>query len=329
MLASLIKTAWQKARGAGREHDDWSSLPFYDSAALHGAITDKARLLLSQGYLDYPRLVHLETLAVCNAACEFCPYPKLERQGTRMSDALIEKIIGDLGAIPPHVPFVVAPYKVSDPFLEPRLFDIMALVVERLPGAEIGLITNGSALTDRKLDQLAQAKSVSFLTVSLNFDNADEYEGVMKLSFARTLSRLEALNRRKAQGELGFPVRLTRVGADKASDHRFIHFARERFPALQPVIVPRNDWLGEVVTEGTRDEVPDVPCHRWFDLSITATGVVAMCCMDGEAKYPKGDVNAQHALEIYNHPRLRELRRSLISRRGAASPCSRCTYLSY
>ena len=43
-------------------------------------------------YLDYPREVTIETLALCNAACEFCPYPDLERQGTRMSDALVEKI---------------------------------------------------------------------------------------------------------------------------------------------------------------------------------------------------------------------------------------------
>ena len=75
--------------------------------------------------------------------------------------------------------------------------------------------------------------------------------------------------------------------------------------------------------------IPDAPCHRWFDMSITATGVVSMCCMDGGAKYPKGDVNAQHVLEIYNQPWLRELRETLISRRQVRSPCNGCTYLSY
>jgi MoaA/NifB/PqqE/SkfB family radical SAM enzyme len=30
-------------------------------------------------YLDFPVHVHLETNALCNAACNFCPYPTLER----------------------------------------------------------------------------------------------------------------------------------------------------------------------------------------------------------------------------------------------------------
>jgi hypothetical protein len=76
-------------------------------------------------------------------------------------------------------------------------------------------------------------------------------------------------------------------------------------------------------------QVPDAPCHRWFDLSIISTGEVAMCCMDGEAKYPKGNVCTDHVLAVYNQPRLRELRESLVSRLAAGEPCSRCTYLSY
>jgi len=42
----------------------------------------------------------VETIALCNAACSFCPYATLERKGTRMSDALVEKIIDDLTGIP-------------------------------------------------------------------------------------------------------------------------------------------------------------------------------------------------------------------------------------
>ena len=61
-------------------------------------------------YMQYPAHVHLETMAVCNAACEFCPYPSLERQGTKMSDALIKKVVGDLADIPRNVPFQLSPF---------------------------------------------------------------------------------------------------------------------------------------------------------------------------------------------------------------------------
>lgn len=328
MLGLLFKDVFGKKRALARNLDDWETQPYYDLPTLTRRITKKAAdLRLS--YVDFPALVHLETLAVCNAACNFCPYPTLDRKGTKMPDSLIEKIIGDLTDMPPNLPFQFAPYKVSDPFLEPRLFDIIGLAAARLPTMMVTLITNGAALTGRKIDQLKSVKSLAYLNVSLNSDNAEEYERVMQIPFARTLSRLDVLHRKKAAGELAFPIRLTRVSSDKESDESFRDWVRAHYPAFKPVIAPRNDWIGEVVTEGSIEQVPDAPCHRWFDLSITATGVVAMCCMDGEAQYPKGDVNHTHVLEIYNQPRLRELRTKLVSRRAAGSPCAGCTYLSY
>lgn len=268
-------------------------------------------------------------MAVCNAACSFCPYPQLERKGTKMFDALIEKIIDDLTAMPRNLMSQLAPYKVSDPFIEPRLFDFIDLACAKLPGARISLITNGSALTERKIEQLKKVKAMAYLNVSLNYDNAEEYEEVMQLPFDRTLQRLDALQRAKTAGGLDFMIRLTRVSGDLSSDAAFLQWTRQRYPGFEAAILPRNDWLGEVVIENALSQVPDARCHRWFDLSVTATGVVAMCCMDGEAKYPKGDASRQHVLEIYNQPWLPALRRDLTSRKHAGSPCDRCTYLSY
>src|SRR5262249_27338104 len=44
------------------------------------AQVDLARLR-RRPYLDYPQEVHIETLAMCNATCTFCPYPTMDRQG--------------------------------------------------------------------------------------------------------------------------------------------------------------------------------------------------------------------------------------------------------
>ena len=326
MLFSLLKglVAPRKARS---EPVDPATLPFYDLERLERKIADKAEAGRLR-YLDCPAFVHLETMALCNAACEFCPYPSMERKGERMPDALIEKVINDLTDIPRDLPFQIAPYKVSEPFLEPRLFDILETINARLPHAYISIITNGTALTDRKIDQLRSVGNLIYLNVSLNFDDAAEYEATMKLPFERTVRRLDALHQRKLKGDLPFPIRLTRVSANRATDVRYIAWVRARYPAFDPIILNRNDWIGEIEMGAASTGVPDAPCHRWFDLSITATGKVAMCCMDGEARYSKGDVAASHVLEIYNQPHLRRLREQLISRREAGDPCSRCTYLS-
>lgn len=329
MLGSLFKEIFRPRRKFDASLGDWASNPYYNFEDLTRQISAKARYLHDQGYLDYPAIVHIETLAVCNAACSFCPYPQLDRKGTKMPDALIAKIIDDLTAMPPKLPFQLAPYKVSDPFIEPRLFDVIDLACAKLPGARISLITNGSALTERKIDRLKKVKRMAYLNVSLNYDNAEEYEEVMQLPFERTIQRLDTLHRAKAAGGLDFMIRVTRVSDELSADASFLQWTRHRYPGFEVAILPRNDWIGEVVTEHSLSQVPDAACHRWFDLSVTATGVVAMCCMDGAAKYPKGDASQQHVLEIYNQPWLKALRRDLVSRKRAGAPCDRCTYLSY
>lgn len=327
MLFSILKQFLSSAR-LRPTYVDLESLPFFDLEQLERKVTLKVEDRRAR-YLDWPAFVHLETIALCNAACNFCPYPQLERKGERMSDALIEKIIGDLTDIPPDVRFQLSPYKVSEPFLEPRLFDILETVNARLPNAWITIITNGTALTERNIERLRAVRNLVYLNVSLNYDNPQEYESVMKLPFERTLRRLDVLHRRKLAGDLPFPVRLTRVSENRLSDMRFVGWAGDRYPAFEALVANRNDWIGQVDTDTAMPEVPDVPCHRWFDMSITATGKVAMCCMDGEAKYPKGDVNTCHVLEVYNQPRLRRLREQLVSRREVGEPCNRCTYLSF
>ena len=186
MLKDLAKEIFRKTTHRSPEIENFAESPYYNEGDLARWITDKAHYLQTE-YLRYPALVHIETQAVCNAACSFCTYVDLERKGTRMPDALIEKIIEDLTEIPRSLRFQLSPYKMSDPFLEPRLFDILERVNERLPNAAVSLITNGAALTDRKIDQLLRVKNIAYLNISLNFHDPVEYESAMKMPLARTL----------------------------------------------------------------------------------------------------------------------------------------------
>ena len=328
MFKSLINNIFTRKR-VDDFSDDYSGYRYdadESTDTVAAKATRKAANLRDCVGLDYPAFVHMETVAVCNAACSFCPYPSLERKGVRMSDSLIAKIIDDLTDIPRGMRFQLAPYKVSEPFLEARLFDILEVVNSKLPNANISIITNGSPLTEKKIAQLSKVKNLSYINVSVNFDNAEEYEAVMKLPFERTFDRLENLHRKYVQGVIKCPIRLSRVTSNnRADDASFVSWVKSNFPRFTSLIIRRNDWIGEIGSERALT-VPDAPCQRWFDLSITATGVVSMCCMDGASKYPKGDVNTMHALEIYNQPWLRELRATLVSRRQIGGPCNQCTY---
>jgi hypothetical protein len=135
-------------------------------------------------YMDYPPVVHLETYAKCNASCGFCPYETLDRLGTRMPDALISKVINDLTDIPASVPFIIAPQKVNEPFLDKRIFAVFAEIAAKLPNAKLLINTNAAALSDGNIAKLAKVTNVARMWISLNEHRPGYYEALMKLPLA-------------------------------------------------------------------------------------------------------------------------------------------------
>ena len=275
-------------------------------------------------YMNFPAHVHLETFAKCNAHCVFCPSDKLERSGARMPIQLIEKIVADLDAIPKELPFQLSPFKVNEPFLDTRLFAVLELCNRKLPNAEITLTTNATPLTEDKLERLISVRNIGYLWISLNERVPEVYERVMGIPFARTIERLASIHTAKMNRRLPFRVVLSRVGDGTVEDLMFVRWVREIFPGFEVSVFRRGSWLGQVdtATEG----VPDVGCARWFELSITATGAVAHCCMDGMARHVIGNVTTTDALEIYNSQPYRSLRERALSRRSVA-PCNTCSFL--
>lgn len=275
-------------------------------------------------YMDYPRHVHLETLARCNASCNFCPYPNLNRKHTKMSDELIDKVLNELTEIPQEIKLQISPFKVSEPFLDTRLLDTLEKINRLLPQAKIALTSNATAITEDKLEALQDIKNISYLWISFNDHREAEYERVMGLPYQKTIQRLEMIHDTFADGDIYFAVVLARVGDGTQADQEFEQWSSIHYPLFKSSVIPRMAWTGQV--EGLAvDEVPNIGCVRWFELSITATGEVAHCCADGQAEYPIGNVNEQHVLEIYNSPEYRKLREATVSRLSVA-PCNKCTF---
>ena len=273
-------------------------------------------------YLEYPKEVSIETQAVCNAACTFCPYPTMERKGQKMSDDLLDKIITDLHEIPSDVKFGIAPFKVSDPFLDKRIFDLSKRINNELPNADLRFFTNGAPLTDKNIEKLREIENISHLWISLNDSNPERYEDLMGISFTKTIERMDSLHKVVKDG---YPheVCVSRVQDFTTGDQEFLDFIRNRYPLFRAMVTKRSNWVGQVSTE-IDETVPPLACGRWFELSIMATGKVALCCMDGDGKHIIGDVSSQSVLEIYNTPGYKKMRQFLSSRKGAASPCDTC-----
>jgi pyruvate-formate lyase-activating enzyme len=276
-------------------------------------------------YLDYPQEVHIETLALCNAACSFCPYPTMDRQGDRMPDELIDKIIDDLKAIPSSLPFNVSPFKVNEPLLDKRIFSVCEKIGTRLPNAQLRLFTNGSPLTPKMIERIAEIKKLNNLWVSLNEIDAAAYETLMQLPLDRTLRNLDMLHDLRQQKKIPHHVVISRVIDGSDRDQAFLNFVKQRYPLFQAFMIGTGNWSGQV-SVGQNRRVPSVGCWRWYELSIMASGKVALCCMDGEGKHVIGDLNTQSVLEVYNAPGYRKMRQFTFSRKAAAAPCDTCIY---
>lgn len=278
---------------------------------------------LREHYLDWPYEISIETFAKCNASCTFCPYTTLERIGVKMPDELIDSIIEELKDHP-H-PFLISPFKVNEPFLDKRLIPICRKINAELPNAILRLFSNGSALTEKHIDEVATLKRVTHLWISLNEYEAEAYKATMGLDFERTVANLDLLHEKKAAGLFPWDVMISRVRQaliPNEADRAFSKFVQDRWPLFGVHLIKRDSWLG--FTEPNDPEVPDAPCSRWFELSVMATGKVSLCCMDGEGAYQIGDIK-DGVFATYNAPHWRERRLKMLSRKGI-SPCLSCNY---
>lgn len=290
-------------------------------AAIFEAIENHVQYLRTSRYVDVPLDVQIETLARCNAACTFCQYPELTRIGDRMPDALIDKIVDDLDAFPKDLQTSLTLYGVNEPFLDKRIWDLMRKVTDRLPHMPIALNTNGVPLNEGAIDRLLDY-NVARLSVSFNDHRKEEYQRVMGISYERALAVLDTFERKKANGELRFPIGVTRAGDGSIHDLEFIEWVSERFPHLSNNFSPRFDWV-DPESLMANVAAPDAGCTHWYDMTIRADGQVSFCCIDGHITWPKGDVKTERLLDIYNKPEYRRLRTEAVVRKDIEQ-CRTC-----
>jgi hypothetical protein len=292
----------------------------------HGHRYQDEVLALRDGpYLEFPATISVETLSLCNAACDFCPYPGLERKGERMPDALIEKILNDISdiAIKPSFKFCLA--RVNEPFLDTRIFAISREIERRFPQASNFFFSNGSPLTEKNLLALAELQRVDYLNISVNDHRREEYERIMRLPFEHIRRRLDVLCKMKSSGVLRFPVYVSRVADGTPADQAFLDWVHAEYPALSGLVKVRGNWLGTI--EGDLTAAPDAGCRQWFELHILTNGRAAFCCIDADGRHGAGDARHEHVIhEIYNHPARKHLRKQVDSRRQV-NLCQTCPML--
>ncbi|MBN1137481.1 MAG: SPASM domain-containing protein [Anaerolineae bacterium] len=309
---------------------------------------NRARLQLSYqlGWQRVPGLPHIlmiEPTNECNLHCPLCPTGAgtLRRPKGTMTFELYERILAELDGTLERLML----YNYGEPFLHPRIFDMIALA--RRAEVHTRISTNGLVfLRAGHADDLI-ASGLNHLRVSLDGATQETYtkyrvggqlapilEGVRllqqrkrELGRARPPVELQFIAMghnehelpavRQLAQEMGTPLRVKTVGLGDISQGSGRQEWLPRDASLRRY--RENEGRLELADDGRVRFVCDQP---WNRLVVNWDGQVAPCCYDRHGDYGFGNANDGLAT-VWNGERLRAFRRAVRSPSPPAI-CQRC-----
>jgi radical SAM protein with 4Fe4S-binding SPASM domain len=289
----------------------------------------------------FPAVLQVQTINRCNAKCGMCPYPYTVHLQERqvMDDALFSKIARECAAEPDLQEFV--PMAQNEPLLDPKLEQRIAEFKSlAAPHQMVEIVTNGSALTPARFSRLVQA-GVDLITISLSAHSEATYKKVMQgLSWPQVIKNLNGL-----------------ATADTSKVNLFLRYIHQRdnrteFPAFRKHWLRRgfnlfafeiNNRAGTVKDYARLEPVKSflfrrlckvmgrkyikVCPHAFSVAHVLQNGDVPLCVNDWENREILGNVRHNSLREIYNSPRLQEIRELMRQGRYAEiAPCKDCSY---
>jgi radical SAM protein with 4Fe4S-binding SPASM domain len=292
----------------------------------------------------FPRSIQLQTINACQAACTMCPYPLVKDRFPRgrMDDALFDKIVAEVAEHREHLQ-IFAPLLQNEPFLDKHLFSRLRRFKQATGGQiETELVTNGAFLDDENIALLREAE-LDVLDISLDAVSREVYQKVrVGLDFDSVMSGVERVLRADLPHTTVF-VRLVRL---KENQHEVEEFARSWRKRGVPVFVYTANNRNGAVERWQEDlALPEESvglayrvkrrlarmflghCPIPFSTAnILHDGQMLMCVHDWGRKEILGNVRDQTIAEIWNGPRMREIRRLVSARRyeevGSCQDCS-------
>ena len=291
----------------------------------------------------FPAVIQLQTINACNAACTMCPYPLFKGRFTRgrMDDALFEKITSEISEHPEVDTFV--PMLQNEPFLDRHILRRVKEFKARTGGrVAVELVTNGAFLTAETVE-LIRDSGLDVLDISLDAISPEVYRKVrIGLDYEQVLAGVNRVIDARLPHTAVF-VRLVRVRENfrevKAFARAwkakgvpvFIYSANSRAGSLpdfdEQLRVPEAEvpWSQRLERRAVRAYLHHCPVP-FAGAAIVNNGDVLLCTQDWGRREVLGNVREQTLAEIWNGPRMREIR-TLIARRryGEVPSCSDCS----
>lgn len=268
-------------------------------------------------------MIAIETSAVCNRKCVFCPNATTARPDELMDVKLIIKIIEELRDL--RYKGVITLYLYNEPFRDPRLLQIVEYITAVLPQACIGVSTNGDFFKTAADIQAAYDAGVRQLTI--NVYNA-----------AEGMLNAEAGQQRAARRAVVLQSFLDELKVDqKASLYRYAPPGKRIGRVEHKYGVIEHGRMGSFELQNRSGNIAHlIPalteplqkmCVRPFRfMNVNWKGEVVLCCNDYHGDIVFGNVADRSLVNIWNDPRMHSYRVALLKKDRDIGLCRGCDY---
>lgn len=254
-----------------------------------------------------PQELQLELSSVCNARCAFCKRPE------DLGFMDIELFKGIIREFPESKE--IQPWFVGESMLHPRFIEAVEFIKSQRK--RIVLYSNGSLLDEEKCEAMVSV-GVDELRISVEGHEKQLYESLrIGLDFDTVRENIERYYHRKRKG-MKLTVRVGIVPENHNQINEIVAFWKKRADhvfTMNEMPIGERDVCGEY-----RFNRCHQPSKR---LVVRYNGEVALCCIDWFADMGIGNVKESSARELWNSPRMDELRQ-LANKPKALSLCSIC-----
>jgi len=258
-----------------------------------------------------PRIIHVETKTKCNGKCNFCAASVGQdtRPDITMSDALLDKIINELSTL--KYSNRLSFYSNNEPFLDKRIFDIIAKARKAVPSAYLELKSNGTALNYEKVCRIFES---GLDMLYINDYRSEGPNGELSTHKNIIAIKEELAKSRRFKGHYENGTYFTRV---LISDRKETEVLGNRAGTS-----PNGMHLSQAMMK---------PCLRPFEmLTIDPTGKIGLCSEDLNFSEVMGNLTDSTIWEIWNSPAYNKVRKELLSgNRKIKSTCEKCDYKGF
>jgi len=279
----------------------------------------------------------IELTNYCNLNCPECLSGSgmMKRSRGYMNPDLFTRIITELK---PYL-YSLNLYFQGEPMLHPGFFSFLGKC------REINTIvsTNGHFLSQENAERMVKS-GPGRLIVSLDGMDKETYSGYrVKGDFLKVTEGIrnvaDAVKKHRSPLKLEIQFLVNRFNEHQIPEaKKFARMVNAGLKLKSMQIISRtgfDKWLPERRRfrryeirnneYAIKSSLPDRCARLWFNPVITWDGKVLPCCFDKDAEFIMGDLNEDSFREIWNGPKYRSFRKSILTGRSMTDICRNCT----